>query len=846
MVVECSNYHLICNSCKQVIGQTHISVKAMNLAVLILGVLFHQCLPNDAQQVSDYCVKPTGPTTECGGNTSCEGSPCHSLEYYASHSNFTNNSRFLFLEGEHHLDTFVEIRNVANLTLVGASSGVKIVCKSSLSSGFLVTDFNGLTIDNMVLSYCSELRLVGGSDASHTNVSDVFVQGTLSNVVIANCSLPLQQPLILLFQVLILFVNCTFENNFASIIQTNESKIIFQGENIFRNNSALVGGAIFTDQSSYMYLRPQTHILFESNHAYYVGGAIYSEHIGTCFFYLDVSHSFGTTTVNFVDNTADYAGSSLYGTGINLCCMSLEVTCTNFSQVFNVSNTEADPSAIASEPNNVCLCGHGKNQPDCSPTNRKYSTHVYPGQTFSIRLAVVGLSFYGVVPAAIRAYLGTPPNALRKHQYSQVSDKPRCKNFYYSVNSTEHNVVRFKLSAEHALFKPITGHSKAYQLNITVYLKDCPQGFSLSPATGICVCDHTLNGTGVQCDINNQSFLSPASSWIGFIDESSINSNKTGVIFYPNCPIGYCLSHDVSITSNTSDDQCEPHGTGVLCGKCKDGYSLTLGNGKCAKCSNTYLLLILPLAVAGLLLVAILFALNLTVTEGSINGLIFYANVIVMNNTTRLSGQRGYLYIFLAWLNLDLGINTCLFKGMDGYAETWLQFIFPIYMWMIILLIIQFYRKFPNLAGRLGGKNAVKVLATLLLLSYTKLQRTVVTILSYARLEYPGGVVRYVWLYDANLEFFKGKHLYLGMAGILVLVFLIIPYTLCLAFFKQLQACSGHMLFQWVNKLKPVLDSYAGPYKDKYRFWTGMLLVVRTLLIILSPSTLLNQQTSIC
>ena len=52
-----------------------------------------------------------------------------------------------------------------------------------------------------------------------------------------------------------------------------------------------------------------------------------------------------------------------------------------------------------------------------------------------------------------------------------------------------------------------------------------------------------------------------------------------------------------------------------------------------------------------------------------------------------------------------------------------------------------------------------------------------------------------MWLYDANVEFFKGKHLYLGIAGILVLVFLIVPYTLCLAFFQQLQACSGHRLF---------------------------------------------------
>ena len=103
------------------------------------------------------------------------------------------------------------------------------------------------------------------------------------------------------------------------------------------------------------------------------------------------------------------------------------------------------------------------------------------------------------------------------------------------------------------------------------------------------------------------------------------------MIFHPNCPFGYCLPHNVSITSSTGDDQCEPHRTGLLCGKCQEGYSLTLGSDKCAKCSNVFLLLIIPIAVSGLYLVGVLFALNLTVTEGSINGLLFYANVIAMS-----------------------------------------------------------------------------------------------------------------------------------------------------------------------------------------------------------------------
>ena len=130
--------------------------------------------------------------------------------------------------------------------------------------------------------------------------------------------------------------------------------------------------------------------------------------------------------------------------------------------------------------------------------------------------------------------------------------------------------------------------------------------------------------------------------------KSSNASSKPGVMYHPNCPIGYCSRRDVNITSKTSDNQCEPHRTGSLCGECEEGYSLTLGDEKCVQCSNTHLLLILPLALSGLFLVVILFALNLTVTEGSINGIIFYANIIAMNRAVLLPGETSYLYIFLA------------------------------------------------------------------------------------------------------------------------------------------------------------------------------------------------------
>ena len=465
-----------------------------------------------------------------------------------------------------------------------------------------------------------------------------------------------------------------------------------------------------------------------------MGGAIYDQ---PCFIDLETQTPNSAVNVNFINNTAGFSGSSIYG-GIEVCCN--HQPCEEFHSIFNISNSESDPSAIASKPDAICFCDGNKHRPNCSLPNIYY-TRAFPGQEFPVGLAVLGGSlFNGVVLASVRAFFNSSTNAtLGLSQYSQIASKASCENFNYSVHTTERGNVTFTVTMENTFLDALAGVSMLDgELIVNVFLMDCPMGFSsLSDSVGECECDPLLSNNGVQCNINDQSFLPPNNSWIGFISNSTAWC-KTGVMFHPNCPTGYCLGHSIRFTSNSSDSQCEPHRTGLLCGQCKEGYSLTLGNGKCLRCSNTYLLLILPLSVAGLLIIAILFALNLTVSEGSINGLIFYANVMGMNHDllfSRTATGYSYLHMFVAWLNLDLGISTCLFDGLDGYTETWLQFIFPVYLWMIVLAVIQIYSKFPTLAIKLGGENAVAVLSMLMLLSYTKLQRTVVTIMSFTELE---------------------------------------------------------------------------------------------------------------
>ena len=224
-----------------------------------------------------------------------------------------------------------------------------------------------------------------------------------------------------------------------------------------------------------------------------------------------------------------------------------------------------------------------------------------------------------------------------------------------------------------------------------------------------------------------------------------------------------------------------------------------------------------------------LLVLKMTVSTGTINGLIFFANIVAANQAIFFPpGSSNILTVFIAWLNLDLGIETCFYNGMDEYARTWLQFAFPIYIWATVGTIIV-VSHFISTISRILGNNPISVLATLFLISYAKILRTVYTSLSYTFLVYPNGSVVAVWLYDGNIQYLRGKHIPLFIAAVLYLLFVFLPFTLLLFLWPWLQAKSNNRFLSWVNspKLKPLMDSYTAPYRDKQRYWTGMLLLFR-------------------
>ena len=350
----------------------------------------------------------------------------------------------------------------------------------------------------------------------------------------------------------------------------------------------------------------------------------------------------------------------------------------------------------------------------------------------------------------------------------------------------------------------------------------CPLGFV--KIDGICQCYPLFKLFGItDCDINTQNILHPANTWISAATNNSYYISQ-------HCPFHYCLPYSFPLNLSTPDLQCQFNRSGLLCGQCQHGLSTVFGSSYCKKCSNVYLTLIIPIAIAGLLLVLLLFLLNLTVTNGSINAFILYVNIISINSTVFFPHQNTVspAYIFISLANLDLGIQTCFYNGMDDYAKMWLQLTFPFYLIFLATLII-ITSRYSTKIQRLTANRALPVLATLFLLSYTKILRTVSSVLFfYSSITHlPSQHTTQVWSVDANIPLFGVKFTIIFLVC-LVLFVILIPFNIILLFTRTLSR------FNAINKFKPLLDAYQGPYKIKFYYWTGLQLVIRVVFFSIS------------
>ena len=664
-------------------------------------------------------------------------------------------------------------------------------------------------------------------------------------------------------------INSTFTGSNTTTISLRNSYLNLYGEITFTNNTARIGGALKVCDASLVFINIGTHVRFVNNSAE-KGGAIYVQQpcmdtSPLCFIQPAVPKDMPVIVftklmkLEFFDNTAKVAGDALYGGDFDLCTTIVPYHQNTsrehkhywyseqiFNEVFDLE-MQSGPSWVSSNPRRVCFCSESQQVNNRSCMTSRDPIKVHPGEKFTVSVITVGQmngSTSGIIDSQLE------DKDAQGHSLVQLSQpvwSPMCVTIAFVLN-TNRSIARIK-------FTPITTeiatHYKTAVTNLTIHILPCPIGFQLTDSAPYqCTCDNLLTDylaqSQIACNITNKAISLPHKRmWIGcFSSNENRSSSCDTFVVTPNCDY-YCRSTRdtnpdarVKISVTDFDTQCFPGHEGIMCGTCKPGYSRVIGGPlNCEKnCTNANLPLILVFLASAFALIVFIRILNLTVTEGTLNGLLVYAVVIQTHNSYFSDDQYTFgkiCWVFISWINLTLGIKTCFYQGMDGYQQIWFIYANLVYFLVIIALIVLLSRRFL-LFTRLFGRNIIKILATVVFLLYTNVLNATYQTMRFATLHTANKTKHYkiAWYYDGNIQYLGLKHAPLFLIALVCLVIMIF-YAFSLLLLQCLQKRSDLWCLRWVERLRPFYEAYTGPCCDNYRFWPGFLLIVRSALYLM-------------
>ena len=691
----------------------------------------------------------------------------------------------------------------------------------------LINQYGGV---NLEFNNCNfhGMQKILQTDGNKLNPTKIVIKNTNYSYV----SLPLFPPILLSHTTLVLegLVNFHHLKAYSSIILlSGNSTVIISGTVKFSHNHAYALLDLYNNNNQYIILKENSFLSINHNEVWSLFHTISSKKYPHpfCFFQYIINPTRTAKLENrdfqikFYNNVCKFRSaytSLLYGSAsaipITSCHQLPQSSFHNITpsevndHYMKYINNSGDCKILNSiEQSSLCMCTNELHY-DCHINDLGY---LYPGQTLTASLYHHKGNYTTdvvVVKTDIDQQHATPCIVLDINENSQIINK-QCTELHYTIGFPTDNYCE--------LFLKLASDSDDY-LNI-FYVKQitCPTGFVKIHKR--CQCDPVLVQYGItNCNINNQTILRPANSWI------STATNKNNYQISLNCPFHYCLFHSSHLNFSTPNSQCQFNRSGLLCGYCQQDLSTVFSSFHCQHCSSIYVLLIIPIAIAGLVLVLLLFVLNLTVTDGTINGFILYVNIISINTSIFFTEINHFTptYTFISLANLDLGIQTCFYNGMDDYAKMWLQLAFPFYLIFIATLII-ITSRYSITIQRITARRALPVLATLFLLSYTKILRIVSSVLFFYStiIHLPSKHTTLVWSVDANVPLFGVRFTILFIVC-LILFLILVPFNVILLFTRTLSK------FRFINRFKPLLDAYQGPYKDKFYYWTGLQLLIRS------------------
>lgn len=663
-----------------------------------------------------------------------------------------------------------------------------------------------------------------------------------------------------------------FIRNNNSAIHAVLSGIQFEDDShtVFEGNHGQTGGALIL-MGSLVQLNFSASLIFRNNCGDFYAGAIYVEIIDlhnfldynheSCFIHSISQLDYPQNTLHFEGNKVISSGSitnmsndiieqSIYATSIEPCLRSCSEK-ENINRTLMLrcigEFTFLDSNSLASDITELLVS-------DVS------SLEVIPGFAFSLPLVasdVRNISIRTVMFASICQHSSDSSVFIEGHDILYTDQMMQ-------LNGRPGDMVILCFTAEGL---------RGLTVSLQVTMLHCPALFRLNNQKE-CACKGTAYYKGAYQCHGSSVFLS-IGYWVGY--DGPDNEENLLISYCPNnfCNIGLAASENnmnhVILPKEASSQQidsllCNHSGrTGITCSKCREGHSVYFHSefffcGPNHLCRWGFLFYFLSELVPISIFFIIVIIFNISFTSGSLNGFIFFAQV------SDLTSDLGESVVYFPYRNTQVlyklvyrtfnfdffsinALSFCLLRNAQTLDIIVLKYVSVVYGLFLISCTILLL-KYCNLCicchrlkKKISNSSMLHGLTTFFVLVYSQCTKVAFQLLNPGYLYHYDQFNRSVVFLQGDVRYLSKAHLpYIFPALISVLLinyplpFLLLMYPLSNRVITSLKLNKVPVV-RWmyrkvsIAKLKPLLDSFQGSFKDNFRFFSGLYFFYRIIVL---------------
>ena len=396
----------------------------------------------------------------------------------------------------------------------------------------------------------------------------------------------------------------------------------------------------------------------------------------------------------------------------------------------------------------------------------------------------------------------------------------------YSKCTTVYTIGDNNPGEQHSLHLQATGPGQGsdYVLHKFIFIieRDCPPG--MRKINNSCTCNSVLADHSFQC--SGHWYKSARDhNWIGMDNGRLVIGDRCILYLCNSSVLAKGIPSDSLNLSTFSQCSSEYGREGIMCTQCPENQQPEYFSFKCRECPNEWIPLLLILFIGGPLVVGFLFLFNLTLMQGTINGLLLYCFLMLHTYAVQVSHYAWKpLYIVFRLLNLSFGHGLCFF---NEFSKALLHFAFPFYLLTLVVTIIICAHKCNLRIFHITfiARRAVPVLTTLMIMNFVSLLEAIILVLQHNNIyDVLTGDRKTVYLFDSSLPYFRGKHLVLGLIAIICSIAYLCPLIVVTLFGDLLRRCTRSI---WLSHFT---DVFHGAYRYPFGFWLGVRLLARVVL----------------